>query len=57
MGFADLPGRVGGVLQGTAGLYLRASMIQVHDMHMAIAPAHRSLVDRVYALLSEKNSK
>jgi hypothetical protein len=28
----------------------------VHVMKMPISPAHRALVDRVYAFLGEKNS-
>lgn len=37
-------------------LYIRASLVQVHDMKVPIGPAHRALVDRVYAFLGEKNS-
>jgi IS1 family transposase len=37
-------------------LYIRASLVQVHDMGMAISPAHRVLVDRVHTFLREKNS-
>jgi IS1 family transposase len=38
-------------------LYLRASLVQVHDMGIPLSPAHRTLVDRVYALLGRENSK
>ena len=37
-------------------LYNRARLLQVHDMRMEYTAAHRALVDRVYALLGEKNS-
>lgn len=37
-------------------LYIRASLVQVHDMRVPISPAHRAVVDRVYAFLSTKNS-
>jgi hypothetical protein len=37
-------------------LYIRASLVQVHDMKMPITPAHRALVDRVCAFLGKENS-
>jgi hypothetical protein len=37
-------------------LYLRAGFVQVHDMKLPLSPAHRTLVDRVYALLKRKSS-
>ncbi len=38
-------------------LYLRASLVQVHDMEIPLSPAHRALVDRACALIGQGNSK
>jgi hypothetical protein len=43
--------------QSRERLYLRVAFVQVHDMKMPFSPAHRRLVDRVYALLRGENSK
>jgi len=43
--------------EGKEALYLRASLVQVHDMGIPFSPTHRTLVDRVLALLGKENSK
>jgi hypothetical protein len=40
-------------------LYVRATLVQMHDMHMPLTPAYRTsartLIDRVYDFLTEKH--
>jgi IS1 family transposase len=43
--------------QSPKRLYGRAAFVQVHDMKIPLSPAHRTLVDRVYALLGGENSR
>jgi hypothetical protein len=40
--------------EGREALYLRAGLVQVHDMHMPLTPVHRALVDWVCALLADE---